>query len=335
MRLVPETLARALEGPSVGAWLVAGDEPLLVGEACDAIRAKARAAGFLGREVHFVERGFDWGEWSASLRAMSLFAEQRIVEVRLMSPKPGIEGARALAAAVDDPSPDVLLLVITDKIEYADRSGAWVQAFEKRGHCLDADQLLPEQLPGWLERRMRRIGLEPAPEAVQLLAERCEGNLVAAHQEIELLRLITGPGSVTADVVADSVANSARYHVFQLSEALLAGDTARTVRILDGLAADGDSVPLVLWCIAEEIRSVLQWTDARAQGSFRLKRGGKRRTTLLARAAQRVPRALALELLTAAARADGLAKSAGKSEAWGEVTRIATEFCIARRNRSG
>ncbi len=337
MRLVPETLPRTLEGPLSCAWLVAGDEPLLVGEACDAIRARARSAGFSGREVHFVERGFDWAELNASLRAMSLFAEQRIVELRMMSPKPGVEGARALIAAVDNPSPDVLLLVITDKIEFTDRSNAWVQAFEKRGNCVDAEQLLPELLPAWLTARMRRIGLEPQAEAVQLLAERCEGNLVAAHQEIELLRLLIGPGPVTVDVVADSVANSARYHVFQLSEALLAGDTARTVRILDGLAADGDGVPLVLWCIAEEIRSVLQWSGANQgyQGPIRLRRGGRRRAALLARAAQRVPRALALDLLTAAARADGLAKGAGKGEAWGEVTRIATEFCIARRNPSG
>ena len=337
MRLVPETLARALDGPPASAWLVAGDEPLLVGEACDAIRARARAHGYAGREVHFVERGFDWVELHGSLRAMSLFAEQRIVELRLMSPKPGTEGAKALIAAVEDPSPDVLLLVITDKIEYGDRSNAWVQAFEKRGHCVDAEQLLPEQLPGWLEGRMRRVGLEPDPDAVQLLAERCEGNLVAAHQEIELLRLLAGAGPVSAETVADSVANSARYHVFQLGEALLAGDAPRTVRILDGLAADGEGLPLVLWCIAEEIRSVLQWNGGNAgyQSPMRLRRGGRRRSTLLARAAQRVPRALALELLTAAARADGLAKGAGKGEAWGEVTRIATEFCIAGRNRSG
>ena len=335
MRLVPETLARTLEGPPVAAWLVAGDEPLLVGEACDAIRTRARAAGYTGREVHFVERSFDWAELHASLRALSLFAERRIVELRLLSPKPGIEGARALVAALEGPSPDVLLLVITDKIEFNDRSNAWVKAFEQRGHCLDADQLMPEQLPGWLEGRMRRIGLEPQADAVQLLAERCEGNLVAAHQEMELLRLLAGPGPISAEVVADSVANSARYHVFQLSEALLAGDTARTVRILDGLAADGEGLPLVLWCIAEEIRSVLQWTGSpNYQGPLRLRRGGRRRTGLLARAAQRVPRALALELLTAAARADGLTKGAGKGEAWGEVTRIATEFCIAPRNRS-
>jgi DNA polymerase-3 subunit delta len=335
MRLSPDTLPRAIAGAAVPAWLVAGDEPLLVGEACDAIRAKARSQGYVGREVHFVERGFDWGELQASLRAMSLFAEQRIVELRLLSPKPGVEGAKALVAALADPSPDVLLLVITDKIDYSDRSAAWVQAFEKHGHCVDAEQLLPEQLPAWLEARMRKAGLTPEPDAVQLMAERCEGNLVAAHQEIELLRLLSGAVTVTAEMVADSVANSARYHVFQLGESLLGGDTARTVRILDGLAADGEGLPLVLWCIAEEIRSVLQWTGGNSyQGPMRLRRGGKRRSALLARAAQRVPRPVALELLTAAARADSLVKGSGKAEAWGEVTRIATAFCIAGRNRS-
>jgi DNA polymerase-3 subunit delta len=122
----------------------------------------------------------------------------------------------------------------------------------------------------------------------------------------------------------------------QLSEAILAGDAPRALRILDGLAADGDSLPLVLWCIAEEIRSVLQWSAAGGQqGSYRLKRGGRRRSQLLARAAQRIPRAAALELLAASARADGLTKGSAKGEAWGEVARIATEFCIAGRNRSG
>lgn len=336
MRLTPETLVRALSDAPVPAWLVAGDDPLRVGEACDAIRAKARVQGFVGREVHFVERGFDWAELHGSLRAMSLFAEQRIVELRLLSPKPGVEGAKALVAALEDPSPDVRLLVITDKIEFADRSASWVRAFETRGHCVDAEQLLPEQLGPWLDARMRRAGLDPDAEAVQLMAERCEGNLVAAHQEIELLRLTRGAGPVTAETIAESVANSARYHVFQLGEALLAGDAARTVRILDGLAADGEGLPLVLWCIVEEVRSVLQWGgQAGYQAPMRVRRGGQRRAALLARAAQRVPRPVALDLLVAAARADGLVKGSAKAEAWGEVTRIATQFCIAGRNRSG
>ena len=335
MRLVPETLSRALEASLAPAWLVAGDEPLRVGETADAIRARARAAGYTGREVQFADRSTDWDEFAAGLRAMSLFAERRIVELRLPTPKPGIDGGKALVAAVTDPAPDVLLLVITDKIEYADRSSAWVKAFEEHGCCIDAEQLQPEQLPSWLGARMRRIGLEPEPDAVQLLAERCEGNLVAAHQEIELLRLLAGPGPVTVETVADSVATSARYHVFQLGEALLAGDAARALRILDGLAAEGEEPTLVLWCIAEELRSILQWTGQASGGARRLFRGGRRRKELLASAARRVPRRAALDLLTAAARTDGLIKGSRKGEAWGELARIATELCIATRNRAG
>jgi DNA polymerase-3 subunit delta len=334
VRLVPETLNRALEAGLAPAWLVAGDEPLRVGEAADAIRARARAAGYSGREVTFVESGFDWGEFAAGLRAMSLFAERRVVELRMPKPKPGAEGARTLVAAVDEPSPDVLLLVITDKIEWADRSSAWVKAFEERAACVDAEQLQPEQLPSWVDARMRRVGLVPDAEATQLLADRCEGNLVAAQQEIELLRLLSGPGPVSAETVAESVASSARYHVFQLGEALLAGDAPRSLRILDGLAAEGEEPTLVLWCVAEELRSILQWSP-QPGGARRLFRGGRRRKELLASAARRVPRATALALLDAAARADLLIKGPRKDEAWGELARIASELCIAARNRAG
>ena len=335
MRLVWETLARALEQPLAPAWLVAGDEPLLVGEAADAIRARARAQGYLGREVLFVERGFSWDALLGGLRSLSLFAERRVVELRMPQPKPGAEGSRALCTVLAEPTADVLLLVITDKIEYAERTSAWVKAFEARGAWVDAEQLAPERLPGWIESRMRRSGLDPDAEAVQLLAERCEGNLVAAQQEIEWLGLLAGPGPVTAATIADSVATSARYHVFQLGEAMLAGDAARAIRILDGLAAEGEEPTLVLWCIAEELRSLLQWTAQSSGGPRRLFRGGRRRRELLAQAARRVPRAAALELLAAAANIDGQIKGPRKDEAWPLLTRIATDLCIAPRIRAG
>ena len=335
MRLVPETLARALGQGLAPAWLVAGDEPLLVGEATDAIRARARGAGYSGRDVLFVERGFDWGRFGGELSARSLFDERRILELRLPQPKPGIEGSKALVAALEQPAPDVLLLVVTDRIEWADRSSAWVKAFEAHGACVDAEQLGPEQLPGWVEARMRRLGLEPEPEAVQLLADRCEGNLVAAHQEIERLHLLAGPGPVSLATVTDAVSDSARFNVFQLSEALLAGDAVRVVRMLDGLKAEGEEPTLVLWCLAEELRSLLQWSPNPTHGARRLFRGGRRRKELLRGAAQRVPRAQALELLTAAARVDGLIKGPRKSEAWGELARIGCELCIATRFKAG
>ena len=334
MRLVPETLHRTLEGEPAAAWLVAGDEPLLVGEAADAIRARARTAGYSGREILFVDRHFDWNVLLGELRALSLFAERRIIELRMPQPKPGTDGSKALLTALADPSPDVLLLLITDKIEYADRSAAWVKAFETHGCCVDAEQLRPEQLPGWLDARMRRIGLVPDAEAVQLLADRCEGNLVAAHQEIERLRLLAGPGNVTVETVAEAVAQSARYHVFQLGEALLAGDGARCIRILEGLAAEGEEPTLVLWCVAEELRSILQWTP-QAGGAKRLYRGGRRRRELLASAARRIPKPKALELLMQATRIDGMIKGPRKGEAWGALARIAADLCVPRQIRAG
>ena len=335
MRLVAETLPRALKQGLSPAYLVAGDEPLLVGEAADAIRAAARAAGYSGREVLFVDRSFDWEILRTELHSLSLFAERRILELRMASPKPGLEGSKALVAALEAPSPDVLLLLITDKIAWNDRSAAWVKAFETRASCVDAEQLQVEQLPSWVAARMRRHGLEPAPEAAELLAERCEGNLVAAHQEIELLRLLVGAGPVTVEAVAASVADSARFHVFQLGEALLAGDAPRVLRMLDGLQAEGEGLPLVLWCIAEELRSVLQWSPSGQQNAKRLFRGGRRRKELLPIAYARVSRERAWTLLTEAGRLDAIVKSDRKDEGWSAVARLATEFCIAPLIRAG
>jgi DNA polymerase III subunit delta len=335
MRLVPETLSRALEAGLAPAWLVAGDEPLLVGEAADAIRARARAGGYTGRELLFVEPRFDWDRLRSELRSLSLFAERRILEIRLPQAKPGLDGSRALVAALEAPSPDVLLLVITGRIEWADRSSAWVKAFELHGACVDAEQLAPEQLPAWVEARLRRYGLEPGPDAAVLLADRCEGNLVALHQEIERLSLARGAGPLSAETVADSVADNARFHVFQLGETLLAGDAPRALRILDGLAAEGEEPTLVLWCVAEELRSILQWSSQGNGAPRRLFRGGRRRRELLRTAAQRVPRTRAAELLASAARIDLLIKGSRKDEAWNALARVAAELCIAARNRAG
>ncbi len=335
MRLQPETLQRNLESGALSlAWLVAGDEPLRVGEATDLIRARARAEGYVGRDVLFVDRSFDWDQLSGNLNAMSLFAERRIVELRMPQAKPGLDGSKALIAALENPAPDVLLLLITDKIDYKDRSSAWVKAFESKGCCLDAEQLQADQLPAWVTERMRRLGLVPEPEAAQLMAERCEGNLVAAHQEIELLSLLCGKGPVTVEAVAESVASSARYHVFKLGEALLTGDGPRAVRILDGLAAEGEEPTLVLWCVTEELRSILQWSS-KPGGAGRLFRGGRARKEQLALAARRVPKRLAQDLLMQAAQVDGMIKSSRKDEAWGALTQIASTLCIAVKNRAG
>ena len=325
MRFVPESLARELAGRDLRpAWLVAGDEPLLVGETADQIRARARALGYGQRDVLFAERGFDWGVVLAETRAMSLFAERRILEIRLPTPKPGVDGSKVLAEVVRAPAADVLLLVITDKVEWADRSSAWVKAFEEHGGFVEIEQLTPERLPAWLVERLARVGLTAEPDALQLLAERCEGNLVAAHQEIERLALLSGPGRLDFDTVESAVANSARFTLYQLGEAALSGDAARTTRVLDGLAAEGEEPTLVLWSLAEELRALLQWQPNPARGApARLFRGGRRRQSLLGEAARRLPRPRVRELLLDAAHADAVIKGGRRGEPWSELLRVA------------
>jgi DNA polymerase-3 subunit delta len=332
MRIVPETLARELSGQDLRpCWLIAGDEPLLVGEAADQLRARAKALGYGQRDVLFAERGFDWGVVLAETRAMSLFAERRVLEIRLPAPKPGVEGSKVLSEVVRRPAADVLLLVITDRLEWADRSAAWVKAFEEHGALVEVEQLTPERLPEWLAQRLARVGLTAEPDALQLLAERCEGNLVAAHQEIERLALLAGPGRLDLDTVESAVANSARFTLFQLGEAALCGDAARATRVLDGLAAEGEEPVLVLWSLAEELRALLQWQPNPARGApGRLFRGGRRRQTLLGEAARRLPRPRVRELLLDAAHADAVLKGARTGEPWSELLRIAVGIAGVR-----
>lgn len=332
MRFVPESLSRELDGRELRpCWLIAGDEPLLVGEAADRIRARAKALGYGQRDVLFAERGFDWGVVLAETRAMSLFAERRILEVRLPTPKPGVDGSKVLAEVARTPAADILLLVITDRLEWSDRSAAWVKAFEEHGGFVEVEQLTPERLPAWLTDRLARVGLTADADALQLLAERCEGNLVAAHQEIERLALLAGPGRLDLDTVESAVANSARFTLFQLGEAALAGDVGRATRVLDGLAAEGEEPTLVLWSLAEELRALLQWQPNPARGAPpRLFRGGRRRQALLGQAARRLPSPRVRELLLEASHADAVIKGMRTGEPWSELLRIAVGIAGAR-----
>lgn len=332
MRLVPETLHRELARGTPPFVLIAGDEPLLVGEAADAVRARAKQDGYAAREVVFVDRHYDWNAVLAETRSMSLFAERRVLELRMPSPKPGVEGSKVLAEMLrGEPPQDLLVLLITDRIDWNDRKAAWVAAFDEHGVFVDVEQIAPENLPAWLVARLARVQLEADDDAVQLLAERCEGNLVAAHQEIERLALLAGPGRrLDLATVEDAVANSARYNVFQLAEAALAGDPGRFARVLDGLAAEGEEPTLVLWCLAEDLRALMQWSPQPARGAHvRMFRGGRRRQTLLAQAAKRVPRPRLRELLLEAAHADAVIKGARAGNPWSELLRIGSALAGA------
>jgi DNA polymerase III subunit delta len=263
MQLRPDALEPHLAKGLAGLYVVYGDEPLLSQEACDRIRAAARAAGFTDRSVFTVERGFDWSSLLGASQSMSLFGDRQLVELRIPSGKPGKEGADALKTLAASSNPDVLMLVTLPRLDAATQKSAWFTALAESGVALKIDPVERAALPNWIGQRLAQQGQRVAPgedgrRALQFVAERVEGNLLAAHQEIQKLGLLYPQGVLSFEQIHDAVLNVARYDVFKLNEAMLTGDVGRLVRMLDGLHGEGEASVLVLWAVVEEIRTLLR-----------------------------------------------------------------------------
>lgn len=338
MKISGDNLNTALAKGVGHIYLVSGDEPLLVNEAADAIRAKARAQGFTERELHVVERGFDWQALLSGSRALSLFAERKILEIRL-SGAPGEQGADVLVSLAADPSPDTLVLVITGKLDGRTLNSRWVNAIDKHGVVVQVWPVELARLPAWIRERLARHGLKADPAAAALLAERVEGNLLAAHQEVEKLALLMPQGTITAEAVVDAVADSARFDVLQLGEAAMRGQIARALRILDGLHGEGVEPTLVLWALNKD----LQWI-ARAQALMRNGRSADMAmNALYVWRPRQAAMKLALNRLTAtdvrglvmdAANVDRAIKGALRSDPWIELEALVARFAGARLGRA-
>ena len=328
MKLGPEKLKAHLAKELAPVYLIAGDAPLLVAEAADELRSHARNQGITDRSLHVVERGFDWKALAAGSRNLSLFAERRMIELRLPTGKPGVEGAKALTAIAGDPGEDVLWLVICGQMDSKTAKTKWVKALASAGVYVEVRNVPVARLPQWVQQRMRSRGLEPGGNAARIIAERCEGNLLAADQEIQKLLLAHGPGDVDEATVMQSVTDSARYDVFQLSDAALVGDTARAMHMLDGLLAEGVAVPLILWALDRELRGLarLSWMiehGARPADAMARAHVWSSRRPLVRRALDRhrEPGAF-MAMLAQAARADHTAKGARFGDARAELTRL-------------
>lgn len=252
-------------------YVVYGDEHLLAQEACDRIRAAARAAGFTERSVFTVERSFDWSALIGASRSMSLFGERQLIELRIPTGKPGKEGADAIKTLAAAANPDVLMLVTLPRLDAATQKAAWFAALAEAGAALRIDPVERAQLPNWVAQRLAGQGQrveagEQGRRALQFIAERVEGNLLAAHQEIQKLGLLYPQGALTFEQVHDAVLNVARYDVFKLNEAMLAGDVGRLARMVDGLKGEGEAAVLVLWALTEELRTLLRIKRGAAAG---------------------------------------------------------------------
>jgi DNA polymerase-3 subunit delta len=315
-------------------YVVHGDEPLLALEAGDAIRAAARNAGATEREVLVVEQGFKWDAFVAANANLGLFGERKLIDLRIPSGKPGTEGAKALEQYAARPNAENVTLITLPRVDRATQSSPWFAALAQAGVTVAVYPIERDALPRWIAARLAAQGQQASRDTLAFLAQRCEGNLLAARQEIEKLALLLPGGALDAPAVEQVVANVARYDVFQLSEAWLAGDAARTVRILGTLQAEGEAVTLAIWQLGEDLHALAGVQQAVRAGTpigaaVRNARAWGKRQNALERAARRVKEDTVTPLLAALARLDALAKGLTRGNAWESLERVALALCGA------
>jgi DNA polymerase-3 subunit delta len=258
MRLRPEQLAAHLQKGIAPVYLVSGEENLLVQEACDAIRAACRAAGCSEREILEVDGRFNWNNLLAAGAEMSLFAERKLIELKIPSGKPGTEGSKGLIAYLGGPPSDNVLLVVAGKIDRQSTNSKWFKALDKAGAIIQVWPVDARELPRWLQQRIQAAGMQADTDALQMLCDKVEGNLLAAVQEVEKLKLLCPDGRITPEAVVESVADNARYNLFALVDQALTGNAANALKMLQGLRSEGTEAAVVLWALAREIRLLYQ-----------------------------------------------------------------------------
>jgi DNA polymerase III subunit delta len=319
MQARADQLAASLQRGLKPLYMVHGDEPLLAQEACDLIRASARAAGYDERKVFNVSGAhFDWSSVLGAAQEMSLFAQRQLIEIRMPTGKPGKDGSEALQRYVEQLSDDVLTLVQCPRLDGQQTKSAWFAALEAAGLVVRVEAVERAALPAWIAQRLARqdqrvMGGEAGQQTLAFFADRVEGNLLAAHQEIQKLGLLHPRGELSFEQVESAVLNVARYDVFKLGEAVLGGKVARALRMLDGLRAEGEAAVLVHWTLAEDIRALKHVKDAVGEGkplplALREARVWGAREKLFERALPLLSPPVLEQLMRAASLCDGLVK---------------------------
>lgn len=247
-------------------YVITSDEHLLALEAADKVRRAAKAQGFFEREILTVERSFKWGALLAANQSQSLFGDKKLIDLRIPTGKPGKDGGQALQDYVVNLSPDNLTLITLPKLDWATQKAAWVSSLQQAAVYIDIPLVERNHLPNWISQRLALQQQSADRQSLDFIADRVEGNLLAAHQEIQKLALLHPAGKLSFEQIHDAVLNVARYDVFKLNEAMLVGDVARLSRMLNGLKGEGEALPLVLWAMAEEIRTLLKLKSGMQQG---------------------------------------------------------------------
>ena len=327
MKLSTDDLSRHLGQGLAPLYVIHGEAHLPAIEAADAIRAAARSAGYGEREVLIVERGFNWAELRHSTQSLSLFSTRKLVDIRIPTGKPGVEGAQALQDYCQHLNSDTITLITLPRLDKTAYNSKWFTALTESGVVISADEIVLSALPDWISQRLKKQGQSADADTRLFLAEKVEGNLLAAHQEIQKLALLFPAGQLTFEQVKDAVMDVSRYDVYQLSEAMLAGDAARYTHILEGLRAEGTATVLVLWALAEDIRALGKVSSAMKRGdnmasALRDARVWGARLKPMERAIKRFSPAIAERGLRQAALIDKIIKGLRPGDVWDELLQL-------------
>lgn len=330
MQLRPEQLARHLEQQLLPIYIVSGEETLLIQESCDLIRKHAKVAGCTEREVIDASaNGFNWNEIINSAASMSLFAERKLIELRVPNGKPGADGSKALCEYVETASDENVLLIISGKIDKQSTNSKWFKALDSAGGTIQVWPVDAQQLPRWLEQRISGAGMTISSDALNLLCERVQGNLLSGVQEIEKLKLLAKDGKISAETVTDSVSDNARYNLFAMADSAVQGDAAASLRMLNGLRGEGSEPTVVLWALTRELRTLYEIQTACDNGqdmqqAMRAQRVWNNKLPMVKAALSRHNNASLTLLLALAARTDGSIKGFADGKPWDNLAALVT-----------
>ena len=335
MRITTEQLPPQLKRTLAPLYIVHGGEALLALEAADRIRARAREEGHLEREVLTAEQHFDWSQLRISGQSQSLFAARRILEIRIPSGKPGNDGSQALQQYAASLPPDTITLVTLPEVDWRAQKGAWFGALDAAGVMVEANPVKRDKLPAWLAGRLKAQEQTADAETLEFIADKVEGNLLAAFQEVQKLGLLFPPGALSFDQIKESVLDVARFDVFDLGGIVISGNVLHLARVLDGLQGEGAAAPLIVWSVADEIRAVGRVLAALAGGrplqqALRDARIWGPRQQLIERNVGRFTPAQIEAALVHAARIDRMIKGLARGDVWDELLQLGLRFSRKR-----
>lgn len=333
MRIKLEQLPQHLRNHATPLYTLFGNEPLLILEAADSIRNHARQQGFTERMLFSVDQHFDWSEVLNAGNNQSLFADRKMIDIRIPSGKPGKEGGKAIESFCRALPPDTLTLITLPRIDKQGQSTKWFKSLDDAGVMIPVYAIERDQLPGWIDQRLIKQQQKADPASLQFIADQVEGNLLAAHQEIQKLGLLYPGGSLTFDQIKDVVLNVARYDVFQLSDAMMTGDTVRFVRVLTGLQGEGIAPLLILATLAEQIRQLIAIRTGLDHGQppaqlLQAARIWGERQKIALTAARRIGIPALTQALAQAALIDRVIKGVAQGDTWDALMQLGLRFTL-------